>query len=38
MEQQNKDLTLEVNPRHPIMIKINKLRKTDTKIATLIVR
>ena len=33
MEQMNKNNTLEINPRHPIIVKLNALRKRDPKRA-----
>ena len=29
----SKNLTLEINPNHPIIVDLNKLRKTDSKTA-----
>ena len=34
MEQMNKNNTLEINPAHPIVVKLNELRKKDAKKAT----
>lgn len=31
--ESNRNLTLEINPTHPIILKLNKLRKTDTRSA-----
>ena len=32
----NKNNTLEINPSHPIIVKLNELRKKDAKRASLI--
>ena len=34
----NKNLTMEINPNHELMIKLNQIRKSDAKTATLIAR
>ncbi len=36
MDQLNKNNTLEINPYHPIIIKLNELRKRDPKRAQVI--
>jgi HSP90 family molecular chaperone len=33
MDQMNKNNTLEINPSHPIVVKLNELRKKDPKRA-----
>jgi HSP90 family molecular chaperone len=33
-EQMNKNNTLEINPSHPIMVKLNLLRKRDSQKAS----
>ena len=33
LEQMNKNNTLEINPKHPIIVKLNALRKRDPKRA-----
>lgn len=38
MEQMNRNNTLEINPSHPIVVKLNELRKRDTKRAGLLAR
>lgn len=35
-EQAIKDQSLEVNPNHPLMVKLNKIRKQDTGLAKLL--
>ena len=37
-EQATKDQTLEINPNHPIIVKLNKLRKMDTNSAAMLLR
>lgn len=34
MDQMNKNNTLEINPNHPIVVKLNELRKKDPKRAS----
>lgn len=34
MDQMNKNNTLEINPNHPIVVKLNELRKKDAKRAS----
>jgi len=34
----DKNLTLEVNPNHEIIKKLNEMRKTDMSIAALVAR
>lgn len=36
IDQMNKQNTLEINPSHPIIVKLNLLRKQDAKKAALI--
>ncbi len=36
MDQMNKNNTLEINPNHPIIVKLNELRKRDQKRASLL--
>ncbi len=38
MDQMNKNQTLEINPNHPIIVKLNQLRKKDAKKAGLLAR
>jgi len=37
-DQLDKNLTMEVNPNHEIIVKLNQMRKTDVSIASIIVR
>lgn len=37
-EQATKDQSLEINPNHPIIVKLNKLRKMDTSTANMLLR
>jgi len=32
----NKNNTLEINPKHPIIVKLNALRKRDSKRASIL--
>jgi len=32
------NLTLELNPNHELIVKINEIRKSDTNLANLLVR
>ncbi len=34
----NKNVTLEINPQHPILVKLNRLRKKDQMQATKVVK
>ena len=34
MEQMTKNNTLEINPKHPIIVKLNALRKREPKRAS----
>ena len=34
----NKNVTLEINPSHPILVKLNRLRKKDQNKATLVLK
>jgi len=36
IDQMNKNNTLEINPNHPIIVKLNELRKRDQKRASLL--
>ncbi len=36
MDQMNKNNTLEINPSHGIIVKLNELRKRDAKRASLL--
>ena len=38
VEQLSRNQTLEINPYHPIMIKLNKLRLKDHKLAAKITK
>jgi TNF receptor-associated protein 1 len=37
-DQLDKNLTMEINPNHEIIVKLNQMRKTDVSIAAIIVR
>lgn len=37
-EQATRDQSLEVNPNHPLMVKLNRIRKIDTKLASLLLK
>ena len=34
----DKNLTLEINPHHEIIVKLNRMRKTDSNLASVVVR
>lgn len=34
----DKNLTLEINPHHEIIVKLNKMRKVDSNLASVVVR
>ena len=34
----DQNLTLEINPNHELILKLNELRKTDMKLANLLAR
>lgn len=34
----DKNLTLEINPNHEIIVKLNKMRKNDSNLASVVVR
>lgn len=38
MLELNKNNTLEINPQHPIVVKLNQLRKKDSKKASTIAK
>jgi len=38
MKELHKNLTLEINPNHDLIVKLNRIRKNDQKIATLVAR
>lgn len=37
-DQMDKNLTLEINPNHEIISKLNEMRKTDMNVAALVAR
>jgi len=37
-EQATRDQSIEINPNHPVIVKLNKLRKVDTQTATLLLK
>ena len=37
-QDNNKDLTFEINPNHELIININKLRKEDPRLASLSIK
>lgn len=34
----DKNLTMEVNPNHEIIVKLNEMRKTDMAVASMVAR
>ena len=38
MQSYDRNLTLEINPNHELVVKLSKIRKSDVKLASLIAR
>ncbi len=37
-DEANKNQVLEINPNHPLIVKLNQIRKTDQKVGTLVAK